>query len=178
MSAVRESQEPNRSVGHHLGCCADGNGKHTGNIDADVLDRQGTPQGDLDLDRLEAQVLVVLEQRPHERGTTMDGLGSLALLCLAINYQYLVAGAAFVIGLQQDNGREEDHRHKSCEDSPGRSSFRWTVLRIGWCLSFLVFPRCCVVISPGANASGRRLFMLLHERADVGPLRCRCFSLL
>ena len=60
---------------------ADGDGEHARHVDADVLDRERALERDLDLHRLEVEVVVVLDQRPDEgaaavRGTSRTGPAS------------------------------------------------------------------------------------------------------
>ena len=67
-----QAQQADGGVLHHFGVGADGHGEHAGHVDADVLDRQGALERDLDLHRLQAEEGVVLDQRQDEGGAAVD----------------------------------------------------------------------------------------------------------
>ena len=71
-----QSQQSNRRVVHDFGCCTDSDGKDAGNIHTDVFGRQCPAQRDFDLDRLQTQIVIVLDQWDNELGPavmTADG---------------------------------------------------------------------------------------------------------
>ena len=109
ISAAVKPKQPDGRVLHHLGLGVDGHGEHAGHVDADVLRRQGAAQRDLDLDRLQAQVGIVLDQRHDERRTAVDRRGRMPRSAgLAEDHQHAVARAAFVLLHQQHDDREHD----------------------------------------------------------------------
>ena len=67
-----QAEQADGGVLHRLRVGADGDGEDAGHVDADVLDRQRALERDLDLDRLQAEVGVVLDQRPDEGGAAVD----------------------------------------------------------------------------------------------------------
>ena len=77
------------------GVRADGDGEHARHVDADVLGRQRAAERNFDLDRFQAQVGVVLNQRPDERRAAVQALRRFAAAGLAVDHQHAVARAAF-----------------------------------------------------------------------------------
>jgi hypothetical protein len=107
-----QAKQPNRGVLHDVGLGVDSHREHAGHVDADVLRRQGAAQGDLDLDRLQAQVGIVLQQRHDERRTAVDRRGRVPRSAgLAENHQHPVARAAFELLHEQHEEAEHDDTH-------------------------------------------------------------------
>ena len=67
-----QAQQTDGRVLHQLGLGADGHGEDAGHVDANVLARQRVAQRHLDLDRLQAEIAVVLDDRQHEPAAAMD----------------------------------------------------------------------------------------------------------
>ncbi|MCI0457860.1 MAG: hypothetical protein L0Z62_12910 [Gemmataceae bacterium] len=116
---VGQAQQADGRVLHHLRLGADGDGEHAGHVDSNVLNRQGALEGNLDLERLQGQVGVVLDQRHHEGGPAVDALGGLLAADLAEDDQDAVAGAALVALDEQQEEAEQDQRHRD-DDQRGR----------------------------------------------------------
>ncbi len=93
----RQAEQTDGRVLHHIGSGIDRDGEHAGHVHADVFGRQRAAQRHFDLDRFQAQVGVVLHERPDERrrrGSFWLALAT-AFAGAAIDHQHAVAGAAF-----------------------------------------------------------------------------------
>ena len=71
----RKTKQTLSSVVHRVGLGADTHGEAAGNVDADVLAREGIGEVRFNRDRGEVEVGVVLDDRPYEHATTMYTLG-------------------------------------------------------------------------------------------------------
>ncbi len=102
-----QAEQADGRVLHRLRVGADGDGEHARHVDADVLDRQRALERHLDLDRLEAEVGVVLDERQDERRAAVDALGGVAAAGLAVDDQHAVRRAALVALHEQDEQAEQ-----------------------------------------------------------------------
>jgi hypothetical protein len=115
-----QAQQANGRVLHHLEVGADGHGEDAGHVDTDVLHRQGAFERDLDLDRFQVEVGVILHQRHNEGRPAVDAAGGVAAAHLAVDDQDAVARAALVAAEQQHREAEEDDRGEAGHDpQPG-----------------------------------------------------------
>jgi hypothetical protein len=105
-----QPQQTDGSILHGLRVGADRDREVTGDIDADVLDRQCAFQGHLDLHRLQVQVAVILHQRPDEVGPAVDALRRVAAADPAVLDQDAVARTALVAADQQHEETEQHDR--------------------------------------------------------------------
>ena len=118
-----QSEQADGGVVHHFGCRPDGDGEHAGDVDADVLGRQRPSQRDLDLDRLQVQVVVVLQQRNHERGATVNALHGVPLAHRhPVDNQDAVARTPFETVGEQHHKAEGDDRRKHTHRGEPRQS--------------------------------------------------------
>src|SRR5919204_5067230 len=74
---VGEIQEADRRVLTHVGLRADRDREDARHRDADVLERERVLERDVDLDRLEAEIRVLLNHRPDEGAAAGDALRAL-----------------------------------------------------------------------------------------------------
>ena len=113
-----QSQQPLGGIFHHAGLGRDADGEGRWRVDADVLLRERPFKLDLDRDRRQVKILVVLGDRHDKGAAAMIALGGeatagdgRAAADLAINDQDAVGGTAFELH-HVDHQRGEDHQRR------------------------------------------------------------------
>ncbi len=104
-----ELEQANGGVGTRFVAGADGNGEHARYANPDVLEREGIAQGNVYLNRLEAQIVVFLDDRPHERAAARKAACHFSGADFSRYDQNLVARASLV-------ARYEQHQHAEQRD--------------------------------------------------------------
>ena len=117
-----QTQQTDGGVLHHIFISADGHGEDARHVDADVLDGERTLEGNLDLDRIEVEVGIVLDERDHEGGTAVDAPCRVAAAGLAVDHQHPVRGAALVAPGNEEKQAEQDRRRGNGADQGPRST--------------------------------------------------------
>src|SRR6266851_4983889 len=113
-----QPQEADGGVIHDFQVGADRHGKNAGDIDPDVLDRQGILERDLDLDRFQAQEGMVLKERPDKGRAAVDAASGISAPHLTEDHQHAVARAALVAADDHHEKADRDQRHKDWQDDP------------------------------------------------------------
>jgi hypothetical protein len=121
MSPGLEAQQADGRILHDARLGADGDGEDGRHVDADVLDGQGAAQRDLDLQRLEVEVGVVLDQRDHEGAATVETLAGGLAADLSVHDQDRVGRAPLVAACEED---DEQHREDDDEDDEAHDERR------------------------------------------------------
>jgi hypothetical protein len=107
-----EAEQALGGVDHDRGLGADADGEGAGDVDTDVLEGEGVLQRDADGHRREAEVGVVLDQRPDERRAAVDALRGAVALDLAVDDEDAVGRAAPVQARNGDDREEEDEHQR------------------------------------------------------------------
>ena len=96
-----QTQQTDGPLLHHGRFSANRDREHTRHVDTNVFSGECTAQRNLNLNRVEIEECVVLNQRPHEGGTTVNRFGRVALAtCLTVDNQHAVTRTSFVLTRQ------------------------------------------------------------------------------
>ena len=112
--AQTKTQQTLGGVLHDARLGGDTDRKTGGNIDTDVLTRQGVGQVYVDGNRREVEVLVILDDRPYKSRAAMDTFGRHALAVLVVadftvdNHD--LVGRTFAVPRQDDSKHAEDQQ--------------------------------------------------------------------
>ena len=112
-----EPQQAFGGVGHDRRIGADADGERAGHVHADVLQRQGALQRDVDGHRCQAQERAVLDQRPDEGAAAVDALGR-HVADLAVDDEDGVGRAALVARGEENERRQEQGDERDDEQDP------------------------------------------------------------
>ena len=117
--AIIQEQQALRRVVHQRGIRRYTDREGGRHVDANVVERQGAFQRNVDHQRLEAEVGVILEEWQDERAASVETLSRLVVATHpAVLDEYAIAGASLVARGDEHQHEEEDDDHRADRTQP------------------------------------------------------------
>ncbi len=116
--AIIEGEQTLGRVVHQHGVDGDAHRERRGYVDPDVVHGQRAFEGNVDDERLEAQVLVVLDEGQDEGAAAVEASGRLGAADAPVHHEHPVARAPLVAGRDEGDGEDEQQEDRADRADP------------------------------------------------------------